>query len=396
MLADRSRLRFLTVSYLIAGLIGTAIAGSRAGAEPALRPPSQADPAHWYRVSNPATGSLRAVDMVSSDVAWAVSMSSMDGPGQVLVFRDGTWQAASTHRNVYLMSIDMLSATEGWAVGYELGETTRSVLLPIRSGRVGPVERTPCHSLYDVQLLSPSEGWAVGSGGDDGKAMCIAHLQNGSWSAVPSPGAGLLIGVEMVDAERGWAVGWEGTTLLYGDGAWREVPGPESPDTPAGYLDFALMDMDHGWAVGGVGPSTLRLADGRWNVVDTGFDIVLGGVDMLSGDLAFAAGRARAGATDKPFVLRFQDGGWREEDLSRASADIGLLDVDMIAPDDGWAVGFHNTLRYGVPPWSTAAASPTALATLDATPIAVPTGPPSYLPALLCGARFVGITSARR
>jgi hypothetical protein len=349
---------------LLISLSGLVLTRPNANAAPAKRSAAQGEAARWYSVPNPALGSLRAVDMVSPDVAWAVTMEDGALPGEVLAFREDAWRVMHSQPDRLLVAIDMVSPTQGWAVGMDLSPP-RSVLLPISAGVVGPSETSDCIALFGVALVSATEGWAVGGQGTGDGMTCILHLKDGRWTKVPSPGIGVLSGVEMVDAENGWAIGSKGQTLRYDDRAWREVPSPVSADATGLYLGMSLLDMDNGWAVGNDGKNMLKLTNGRWGLENIGMDVVLGGVDMLTSDLGFAAGRSNTAAG--PVILRFQDGRWREEALSRVADLTGLLDVDMISPEDGWAVGADDTLRYGVEPAPTATPTVTMTAPRTAT-----------------------------
>ncbi len=55
--------------------------------------------------------------------------------------------------------------------------------------------------LSSIAMISASEGWAVGWGGT------ILHYANGRWSTVNSPNGNHLYSIAMVSASEGWAVG---------------------------------------------------------------------------------------------------------------------------------------------------------------------------------------------
>jgi hypothetical protein len=68
----------------------------------------------------------------------------------------------------------------------------------------GLISFGPCPAnapLVGVAMVSASEGWAVGFPGT------ILHYTDGEWSQAPSPNSDLLLGVAMISASEGWAVG---------------------------------------------------------------------------------------------------------------------------------------------------------------------------------------------
>jgi hypothetical protein len=75
---------------------------------------------------------------------------------------------------------------------------------------------TPHDGLRAVQMLSPTEGWAVGSSyvAPSATGVLILHYHNGQWRRVPVPSnaqlgvpAANLSSIAMVSADEGWAVG---------------------------------------------------------------------------------------------------------------------------------------------------------------------------------------------
>lgn len=66
----------------------------------------------------------------------------------------------------------------------------------------------PCHAdLSSVDMLSSTDGWAVGYDG------AILHWDGSSWTKVASPTDKSLGSIKMVSTSDGWAVGRSGTIL---------------------------------------------------------------------------------------------------------------------------------------------------------------------------------------
>ena len=115
-----------------------------------------------------------------------------------------------------LASIDCVSSTDCWAVGYSSGSTTETALLEHWGGTDWSIVDSSVQpggsALNSITCLSSSNCWAVGSG--PGGAMS-EHWDGSVWSLVSVPNAMLgnqsqpvyLTGVSCVSAEDCWAVG---------------------------------------------------------------------------------------------------------------------------------------------------------------------------------------------
>lgn len=203
----------------------------------------------------------------------------------------------------HLTAVDALSAHEVWAVGSHRyipesgildGHTTTYIMRydgnawsavpspsPTTAGSVGV--------LTDVDMVSATDGWAVGSRGSmDGNlhvtdnAPLIMRWQAGQWTqmAIP-PMLGYLNAVHASAADDVWAVGNAGLVdsrplVMHWDGIEWSVM-----DSPAfsvhGWLnDVTSVSGTDVWAVGqryqsitGGVPLALHLVDGQWQEVPT-------------------------------------------------------------------------------------------------------------------------------
>jgi hypothetical protein len=151
----------------------------------------------------PTTEWLEAVAVVNTDEAWAVG-----GRGTFIHYISGTWQLVPTVFTDTIWNIQMLSATDGYAVGNNLiahwdGTTWTRV--------ASPGTPTTTVGMYGIAMTGPGAGWAVGSGGR------IWQATNGVWFEWrgPGPGGQTLFSVAMDSPTHGWAVGG-----LIGAWAW--------------------------------------------------------------------------------------------------------------------------------------------------------------------------------
>lgn len=114
----------------------------------------------------------------------------------------------------------------GWIVGeYEGGNVSGMLRYPSKAcgARIAPCwvsyADPPRADLYAVDLVSPTQGWAVGEAGT------IAHWNGLSWTIIESrPTANTLWDVQMVSQAQGWAVGDSGTILRYLSAGATQVP----------------------------------------------------------------------------------------------------------------------------------------------------------------------------
>jgi photosystem II stability/assembly factor-like uncharacterized protein len=340
----------------------------------------QAGAPAWKLVETPVRSLQVDVDMVSPDEAWAVSISmGQDQPSEVVRYHNGAWRIVQQFRSdQYLWAVDMTSPDDGWIAGFQSPNEAGSLLLPIRYGKVGEAIPNACSVLVDVQVVGADNGWAVGhqvSGGVS--SSCILRYRSGQWQRVPSPGDALLVAVQMVGPDEGWAIGSEGALLHYRGGTWSEFPSPVPTDATGLFSDLSIAGASEGWAVGSNAHNTLRFHNGAWMAVDLGFTGFIQSVDMVSPDDGWAVGFAQPDPSG-PIVFAFHI----ERDLWHAVENqefmVRLGGIDMLSPTEGWAVGQQTSVRFGAAPSSaTPSATPSATATATATRTAVPTDTPT-------------------
>lgn len=304
-------LSFAILAALLVGLpVGLALASAPA---PVADRTGQADT--WRTVPSPTGNSLWGVDMVSASEGWAV------GDSGTILHRNGTiWQSVPSPTTHDLLSVDMVSAEEGWAVGGGGADT----ILHYSGGSWQAVQPTG-YWLNGVDMVSASEGWAVGSGGT------ILHYSGGAWQPVSNATTKNLNGVHMVSVSEGWAVGSGGTILHYSGSDWQPVPSPTG-----NYLRSVYMvSPSEGWAVGQSG-TILHYSAGTWQTVSSPTGEWLHSVAMTSENDGWAVG---VNGT----ILRYSEGGWQ---VSPSPTSSHLTSVMMTSESDGWAVGGSGAILH--------------------------------------------------
>ena len=130
----------------------------------------------------------------------------------------GRWKATDSREvPLSLTAIDLLSASDGWAMGHgakgphELDGPKIALLL--RAGVWGEPIALPSDAwIRDLKLMSPTEGWAVGETRSGIRiTAAVFRLHDGVWTASGSfgPDDGLWLDQD----GTGWAVGSRGRIL---------------------------------------------------------------------------------------------------------------------------------------------------------------------------------------
>jgi len=277
----------------------------------------------WTTVSSPTTESLFSVDMVSATDGWAVGGF---GGSNIIMHWDGYgWtEISSPAASGALESVDMVSATDGWAVG-------GGAILHWNGSSWTEVSSPTANWLGSVDMVSATDGWAVGRNGT------ILHWNGGTWTVVSSPTTNRLFAVDIVTATDGWIVGEDGTISHWNGSAWAAASSPA-----ANVLwSVDMVSATDGWAVGGNGygrdSTILRWNGSTWTRVSSPTVNELLSVDMVSATDGWAVGYSGT-------ILHWNGSSWTE--VSSLTAN-WLGSVDMASAMDGWAMGYGGTiLRY--------------------------------------------------
>jgi hypothetical protein len=190
---------------------------------------------NWQSVASPATRPLFDVAMTSLNEGWAVgghNASWEETWGEILHYDGNNWQVITT-TDATLQALDMISETEGWAVGKVVEESSsdwytyytsygevwhydgiswqQAYTIPLSTYNSQPFEL----NLWDIDMISSDEGWIVG--GNDSKrggpTALLWHYNGDAWQIVEAPTYRELSSVSMLDADSGRVVGANGTIL---------------------------------------------------------------------------------------------------------------------------------------------------------------------------------------
>lgn len=286
---------------------------------------------------------LVSVAMVSASDGWAFGGSQKRGC-LVLHYTGASWSQDKASACAPATSISMVSADDGWAVAYR-------TILRYSQGKwridtIYPPDQDP--SLNRIAMVSTSEGWIVGTANTPAGIpnAFILHYAHGHWAPVRALGlnsaqASSLRGIAMVSASEGWAVGsifgpdGENTLVLhYLNGRWTPIPW----SIVGSFNSVAAFPSGDLWAVGEVNP-----AAGPGLIVHLRNGAVVQEVRPIPGlmqDIAMVSPTDGWAVGDGAATVRYQNGTWTREGLT--IHQYSLASVTLTSANDGWAVGYTN------------------------------------------------------
>ena len=208
------------------------------------------------RSGYPDIPELVGVGASSSSDVWAVGEDDASSETPIAEHWDGTaWQGMSLANQLDdydggLMGVSALSTGDAWAVGWQ--DTPGSgALAAFWNGSSWSVVATPApasgtRALWSVSMLTPSDVWAVG----DQLGRPLAEHWNGTrWSVVAAPGTGPLVSVKAVSASNVWAIGGRHEVEHYNGTKWATVAVPITSTTNLGQIT-RVPGTTHLWVVG--------------------------------------------------------------------------------------------------------------------------------------------------
>jgi photosystem II stability/assembly factor-like uncharacterized protein len=251
--------------------------------------------------------------------------------GGVQVTHDGgrTWSWVGEARGWSITALSVVSASQGWAIGYRAPAPGETFLIGSSDGGTTwseyPLTLRPTRS---VDFLSGTLGYGAGSAAEPGAVL--RSTDGGATWTVRSLLPGSVAAISFIDAQQGWALDrpWPSSQQLLdvmatadGGATWREVAqmAQASPSVPVALRFFAarqgllMMGGPPGWTV-------LKSADGGTTWSEAGH------LGMVPNGPALAALAAPADLlllSGTPALLRSTDGGASWTALPRLPSHLG-------------------------------------------------------------------------
>jgi hypothetical protein len=310
-------------------------------------------------------GYLDAIQMLSSTEGWAVGTAINPNTLQagvsplILHYHDGQWRRVAAPSfgqtnltGAALYSISMVSADEGWAVGYgpDFQGISNSVILHYKGGRWS-IYGSPMFeaSFNQVDMLSPTDGWMVGESNisvPGQQASMILHYNGIRWTPVQAPSVHAIYSLDMLSATNGWAVApGQGTILHYDGQQW-------SIFQQVSQIDALSMDSaSDGWAVGysptlSAGTLFWHYNGQRWV---QSWTLTSGKAHISANALALSMDSATdgwamgyegpvnsSGNTATPLYLHYAHGQWTK---AQGPQGVFVDTITMLSANEGWAAG---------------------------------------------------------
>jgi len=237
-----------------------------------------------------------------------------------------------------LNAIQMLSATDGWAVGSRTDSqhnSSASLLHLVHGQWQESKQQFPGLSLSGIAMLSPNAGWAVGGHTSPPSTMTASHprqtllnesavilqYHNGTWRQFATFPHSDLYEIQMLNANEGWAIG-DNYTIS-------NIP-TRQPNEPSNVV---------------VGNSfVLYYQAGTWTKVAVPVAGTLQGIAMLNPDEGWAIAQTSSLQEPQPVILHYQNGIWTRWG-QQFPATFQFNALSMASSHDGWIAGADTSNR---------------------------------------------------
>ncbi len=327
---------FLFLTLALAIQLGVVIA--EANTSPAIISGTQST-GTWSPVTSPTYFTLLSVEMVSANDGWAIGTETFTGGDNIILNWDGTqWLNAGTiisptvdnSTTVIYGDIAMLSPTDGWLVA---GTFTFEQGIIMRWNGVAWTEfMTTANALVAIDMISASDGWAVAS---DGFGTIFYRWDGTAWQWA----AGLFqiyafSDIDMISNTDGWAIGLGGQIVRWNGNAWSAASSPVTMSLNS----ISMVSTTDGWIVGD-GGVILRWSGNSWVQVASPVTTKLNSIKMISPTEGWAVG-------DNGVILHWDGNTWTDVTSPTVWE---LRSVTFISEFDGWAVGSGGTILHYAP-----------------------------------------------
>ena len=273
----------------------------------------------WVKQApNPTNTDLFDLQMLSATEAFAVGYNDLAGGNEAVVVhttnRGQTWDFKYLPTD-HLVTVCFLDAQRGWAGGNGMFRT--------QNGGASWVRISSVSYFTDVQFVDPQNGFA----GDDNGNFYRSTDGGLSWTSLYMGDPMSLQRLHFLDAQNGWLADSYGKIFRTTDGGlnWTQL---NNLGHTLGLLEF--FDTQNGWAIGG--PGFFRTSDGgvNWTQVS-----VPAGTWAL--DAAFSD--PLNGVAVGPQSAKTTDGGLSWQTMPRAPAYTDLWSVDFFDANNGMLAG---------------------------------------------------------
>ncbi len=244
-------------------------------------------------------------------------------------WQDSEWQRFSTSGlpDADLLSVDMLSYVDGWAVGKK--KNNKLNLLRWNGNqwlRVLPTKNIN-KNLNAVKCVSEKDCWAVGDDYQDN--LLFVHWNGNQWDWFNPTNLDMkekLYGIDCIDTNDCWAVG--STVKVSKD----------DDDDDKKDKDKGKDDDDEDYNI----PVIVHWDGTNWQqfILNNEVDGNLRAVHCISSNDCWAVGNYDNGSNKRPVILHWNGTTWQQQAVPNSvPSKSNLYSVTCTASDDCWAVG---------------------------------------------------------
>jgi hypothetical protein len=285
----------------------------------------------WVFVMPTSQGnSFRAIDMVSHTEGWAVGTDT-----KTYYYNGLDWEEKEGLGKV-LYCITMLSSTEGW-IGGDRGFWRWNGL---HWSSVTPVG-VPFSNFFitSIAMLNPSYGWAVGvqQSTEYKSEKGVVFRWNGFvwdfFGTILYEGYPLesSLDVSVLSEDNAWAVGWNGKAFNWNGTSWNEVFTPTSARLRSVYM----LSADDGWAVGEYAGKGVSI---HWNGTQWTPIVVPSNSESLRSVFMVASNDVWAVDFEAHAIIHWDGTNW----TINTQTIYELYDVDFLDASDGWVSSYRD------------------------------------------------------
>ncbi len=149
---------------------------------------------------------LRDPPAASKREARASDAIAVGSAGAISRFDGQRWRPLTgSPSGIDALGVDQVGVDEAWIVGSAQGA---GAIRHLRGDVVSTVPVAAAEALWSVDMLSPTEGWAVGGPQEGRSPGVILRFRDGAWEAQPPPCDCHLHAVQAMADGQAWAVGW--------------------------------------------------------------------------------------------------------------------------------------------------------------------------------------------
>jgi hypothetical protein len=312
----------------------------------------------WFRVPVAGDGELDSISMLSAKDGWAVGYRHSNRQPIILHYNGQSWKSVAASLQNSLSFIQMLSDTDGWAIGTPIPGSPKTDSILHYNGQSWTPQPLPASLdtlaysllLSDLFMASPTEGWTVGYtippvvGNQDNPTeqptSYILHYTGGQWTVAETFPGTRLTSLSMTSVSDGWATGTNVTATQESN------PVPTTVLTPTSLL---LLHYTGGTWVSVANPEGTS-SDPYATFKDiTGIEGVQH-VSMTSAEDGWLITGANANSS-YPALLHYDGKQWNAVQMPafQDTSAYVIAGISMLSPTEGWAVGWSR-LQDGAAP----------------------------------------------